>query len=250
MRLDVYLVEHGFFESRTRAQKAIEEQVVLVNGTLATKANLEISLDSHIELIRNVFPYVSRGGIKLEAAIENFQLDFQNKRVLDIGASTGGFTDCALKHGASIVYAVDVGTDQLDSTLRTDPRVISLEKTNILDVEQFPIPFDFIVMDVSFVSIEKLLPAIQRFLRVEASLICLIKPQYEIGKAHIKNGVVKDKHTHLKVLQQVDAALSAYQMGILKLIPSPILGGSGNKEFLAHIKKNCKTRVNLLEVTK
>ncbi|MDE6656809.1 MAG: 50S ribosomal protein L11 methyltransferase, partial [Anaeroplasmataceae bacterium] len=186
----------------------------------------------------------------LEAAIENFKLDFKNKKVLDIGASTGGFTDCALKHGAQLVYAVDVGTNQLDSTLKNRKDVISLEQTNILEIDSFPVTFDYIVMDVSFVSIEKILPAIHRFLGEETTFVCLIKPQFEVGKRYIKNGVVKDRNLHIQVLEQVRTALEGYQMGISKLICSPILGGSGNKEFLACIKRNVKTRVNIIEVCK
>lgn len=250
MRLDVFLVQQGFFDSRTRAQKAIAEHVVLINGKLATKANEEVVLDCKVEILKNIFPYVSRGGLKLEAAIQTFCLDFQNKMILDIGASTGGFTDCALKFGAQRVYAVDVGKDQLDPSLKQNSKVISMEQTNILDIPSFPVEFDFIVMDVSFVAIEKIFPAVDRFLPENGGFICLIKPQFEMGKRYVKNGVVKDKNLHLKVLQQVDEALKAYHMGILQLIPSPILGGSGNKEFLAYIKRNIETRINFLEITK
>ncbi|MDE7162264.1 MAG: TlyA family RNA methyltransferase, partial [Anaeroplasmataceae bacterium] len=170
--------------------------------------------------------------------------------VLDIGASTGGFTDCALKHGARLVYAVDVGTNQLDSSLKENARVISLEQTNILDIDSFPVVFDYVVMDVSFVSIEHLLPAIERFLTEDTIWVCLIKPQYELGKRYLKNGIVKDRTLHIKAIEQVVSALESYNLGVVKLIPSPILGGSGNKEFLACIKRNAKTRVNTIEVCK
>ena len=169
---------------------------------------------------------------------------------MDIGASTGGFTDCALRFGAKLVYAVDVGSNQLSSKLRNRSDVVVMEQTNILSVESFPVRFDYLVMDVSFVSIEKLLPAIERFLEENAYFICLIKPQFEVGKRYLKNGIVKDKSLHIKVLEKVNAALEEYNMGILKLIPSPILGGSGNKEFLACIKKNVKSRINWIEVCK
>lgn len=252
MRLDLFLVEHKFFDSRTKAQKAIEAGAILVSGTIITKSNYEIDPDApiEIEIIKDTNPYVSRGGLKLHAAIENFKLDFKDKKVLDIGSSTGGFTDCALQHGASLVYAVDVGTNQMDASLRKRSDIVLLEQTNILEVDHFPVDFDYIVMDVSFISIEKILPVVHRFLKEDATFICLIKPQFELGKRYMKNGVVKDKTLHIKVLEKIIAVLEEYDMGILKLIPSPILGGSGNKEFLACIRKNVKTRVNVIEVCK
>ncbi|MDE7263869.1 MAG: TlyA family RNA methyltransferase [Anaeroplasmataceae bacterium] len=250
MRLDLFLVENNYFESRTKAKVAIEAGAICVDGNIILKSNYEVNQSSHIDIVKSVHPYVSRGGLKLEAAIQSFQLDFKDKTVLDVGASTGGFTDCSLKFGAKLVYAVDVGTMQLDSSLRGRDDVIVLEQTNIAEVEAFPVSFDYIVMDVSFVSIEKLLPAIHRFLAEEAIWICLIKPQFEVGKRYLKNGIVKDRALHIKVLEQISSALEQYQMGIYKLIPSPILGGSGNKEFLALIKRNIPTRVNLIEVCK
>lgn len=250
MRLDLYLVEKGHFDSRNKAQTAISNEAILVDGKLITKANFDVQEDSLIQIIKESCPYVSRGGLKLEAAIRSFYLDFSDKIVLDIGASTGGFTDCALQYGAQLVYSIDVGTNQLDERLRNDHRVISLEQTNILNVSSFPVKFDYIVMDVSFVSINHLLPAIDRFLDAEAIFICLIKPQFELGKRYLKNGIVKDRTLHIKVIEQVISDLNSYHMGIVKLIPSPILGGSGNKEFLACIKKNVETRVNYIEVCK
>lgn len=250
MRLDFFLVEKNYFDSRTKAQKAIEAGAIKVSGIVITKSNYEVLGDTPIEIIKDTNPYVSRGGLKLEAAIDNFKLEFKDKKVLDIGSSTGGFTDCALKHGAQLVHAVDVGTNQLDSTLRGRKEIVLLEKTNILDVDRFPIDFDFIVMDVSFVSIKKILPAVDRFLKEDATFICLIKPQFEVGKRYMKNGIVKDRSLHIKVLEQVISALREYQMGVSKLILSPILGGSGNKEFLACIKRNNDTRINVIEVCK
>ena len=250
MRLDLFLVEHDFYDSRTKAQKAIEAGAVKVLGTIITKSNYEVLSDAHIEIIKETNPYVSRGGLKLEAAIDHFKLDFNNKKVLDIGSSTGGFTDCALKHGAELVYAVDVGTNQLDSTLRGRKDIVLLEQTNILEVESFPVDFDYIIMDVSFVSIEKILPAVNRFLNEDTTFICLIKPQFEVGKRYMKNGIVKDRSLHIKVLEKVISILREYHMGVSKLIPSPILGGSGNKEFLACIKRGIDTRINVIEVCK
>lgn len=247
MRLDQYLVEKGFFQSRNKASTAIKESAVLVDGKIITKANYDIT-GENVEIIKDVHPYVSRGGLKLEAAIKTFQLDFKDKVVLDIGASTGGFTDCALQFGASYVYSVDVGTNQLDFSLLIRDDICVMEQTNILDVEGFPKPLDFIVMDVSFVSIEKILPAIDRFLTDKNALVCLIKPQYELGNQYFKNGIVKDRHQHLKVLEKISACFALYNMGIVSLIASPILGGSGNKEYLAFVKRNRKTNLNFLKL--
>ncbi len=247
MRLDLYLVENGFYESRSKAKDAIEASCVSVDGKIITKSSFDVTNQS-VEIIKNNNPYVSRGGLKLEAAIKEFRLDFKDKVIVDIGASTGGFTDCALTFDASKVYAVDVGTNQLAEKLLNDERVISLEQTNIVDIPYFPEKIDYFVMDVSFVSIEYLLKDIEKFIDHNNALICLIKPQFEVGKVYMKNGIVKDRTVHIKVLENVNNALSQYNLGIDKLIPSPILGGSGNKEFLALIKRNVKTRVNFIEV--
>ena len=248
MRLDLFLVEKGYFKTRSKAKLALDEKQVLVNGKIE-KASYDAKEDDLIELI-NINPYVSRGGLKLEGAINSFKLDFNNKIILDIGASTGGFTDCSLKHGAKLVYAVDVGTNQLDETLKNDKRVISFEKTNIKDIDHFDNEIDYLVMDVSFVSIEHLLPSINHFINDNNALITLIKPQFELGQINMKNGIVKDKKLHLKVLNNVFEELKKYNLGIYKLIESPILGGSGNKEFLALIKKGINLNINLKEVIK
>ncbi len=248
MRLDLYLVQNQFFESRSKAQTAIKESCISVNGALITKPNYEVELEDVVDIIKTTLPYVSRGGLKLEGAIKAFLLDFKDKIVLDIGASTGGFTDCALQHGAKLVYAVDVGTNQLALSLRNKKEVKLLEQTNILDITGFPTTIDYILMDVSFVSIEKMLPAIDRFLTEDNAFVCLIKPQFEAGKKYFKNGVIRDKAIHLQVLRKVEEALASYHMGIRKLIPSPILGGSGNKEFIALIQRNVVSNINLLEV--
>lgn len=250
MRLDLYLLENNYFDSRTKARNAIESEAVMVNGKIIKKASFEVDNTIKIEIIKDTNPYVSRGGLKLEAAINEFHLDFKDKIVLDIGSSTGGFTDCSLKHGAKLVYAVDVGTNQLDNSLRNREDVVLFEQTNILDVGGFDVAFDYIVMDVSFISINKILPAINRFLTENTIFICLIKPQFEVGKIYLKNGIVKDRTTHISVLNKIIKELSEYNLGIVKLINSPILGGSGNKEFLACIKKNTPSKVNILEVCK
>lgn len=248
MRLDVFLVENGYFQTRNKAANSIKENAISVNGKIISKPNFDVKETDEIIVLKEVNPYVSRGGFKLEAAIKHFYLDFQDKIVLDIGSSTGGFTDCALKHGAKLVYAVDVGTNQLDSSLLNRDDVMVYEQTNILDVDSFPTKIDYVVMDVSFVSIEHILPAVNRFITDDNGFVCLIKPQFEVGKVHLKNGIVKDRTTHIKVLENVRKALEEYNLGILKLIPSPILGGSGNKEFLAYIKRNVKSNINIIEV--
>lgn len=248
MRLDLYLVENGYFDSRNKAKTAIDSNNVIINGKVINKGSYDVKDDDSIEILGGQNPYVSRGGLKLEAAIKSFFIDMKGKTVLDIGASTGGFTDCALQHGAKKVYAVDVGTDQLHEKLLYDPRVISLEQTNIIDIDYFPEEIDLLVMDVSFVSIEYMLPNIIKHINENNALVCLIKPQFELGKTYMKNGIVKDRRLHIKVLENVISECEKYNLGITKLITSPILGGSGNKEFLAYIKLNEKTKVNVLEL--
>lgn len=250
MRLDIFLVENGYFNSRQKAQNAIKDGAVSVNGKIVTKSNYECVDFDDISILKETNHYVSRGGYKLEAAIKEFYLDFKDKIILDIGASTGGFTDCALKHGAKLVYAVDVGTDQLDDSLKNRSDVISYEQTNVLDIDSFDHEIDFIVMDVSFVSISKILPAIDKFLTDKNAFVCLVKPQFEVGKRFLKNGIVKDRTMHIKVLENVKDALSFYNMGIEKMTVSPILGGSGNKEFLIYVKRNVNSKINIIEVCK
>ena len=250
MRLDIFLVENGYFNSRQKAQNAIKDGAVSVNGKIVTKSNYECVDFDDISILKETNHYVSRGGYKLEAAIKEFYLDFKDKIILDIGASTGGFTDCALKHGAKLVYAVDVGTDQLDASLKNRSDVISYEQTNVLDIDSFDHEIDFIVMDVSFVSISKILPAIDKFLTDKNAFVCLVKPQFEVGKRFLKNGIVKDRTMHIKVLENVKDALSFYNMGIEKMTVSPILGGSGNKEFLIYVKRNVNSKINIIEVCK
>ena len=175
---------------------------------------------------------------------------FKDKVIVDIGASTGGFTDCALQNGASKVYSIDVGSNQLAEKLRIDERVISLEQTNIQDIPYFPEKIDYFVMDVSFVSIEYLMKDINRFITDDNKLVCLIKPQFEVGKVHMKNGIVKERTIHINVIENIIKDLAQYGLGISKLVPSPILGGSGNKEFLCLIERNVKTVINVVEAIK
>ena len=245
MRLDLFLVEKGYFKTRSRAQEEIKERHVLVNGK-SLKASYDASEEDKIEII-NPIPYVSRGGLKLEKAIKVFNLDFKDKVILDIGASTGGFSDCALQHGAKKVYAVDVGTNQLDLKLKENPRVISMEKTNILDTD-IKEKIDYLVMDVSFVSILHLVDAIKKYLNDSNKLVCLIKPQFEAGQM-VKKGVIRDKNLHLDILNEVKTGLSSNNIYISQIDVSPIKGGSGNIEFISLLTtQKPKSDINLKEV--
>ena len=248
MRLDQYLFEKGYFETRNKAKAAITDGHVIINSKVITKPSFDILGNETIEL-KDVCPYVSRGGYKLEGAIKAFNLDFKDKVILDIGASTGGFTDCAIKHGASLLYSVDVGSNQLHESLRNNPKIISMENTNILDLnpESLNPKPNIIVMDVSFVSIEYLMPGISKFILDDTIFVCLIKPQFEVGNIKIKNGIVKDKNIHIKVINNVRNDLNNYNLDIFKLVESPIKGTSGNKEFLALIKKGYNNDLNIIK---
>ena len=246
MRLDLYLVEKGFFQTRNKAKLAIDENKVFVNG-VNKKASYEVLESDNIE-VKNPNPYVSRGGYKLEGAIKLFNLDFKDKIIVDIGSSTGGFTDCSLQHGAKLVYSIDVGTNQMDLNLRRNDKIILMENTNIKDIDSFDNPIDYLVMDVSFVSIEYLLPYISKHINDNNALVALIKPQFEVGNIKIKGGIVKDRASHIRVLENVIKELSKYNLSIYKLAKSPILGGDGNTEYLALIKKGINKNINILEI--
>lgn len=245
MRLDLFLVEKKYFTSRSKAQEEIKQGHVEVNGKIILKPNFDVEDNATIKL-DNLCPFVSRGGFKLLEAIKTFHLDFEDKVVLDIGASTGGFTDCSLQHGAKLVYSVDVGSNQLAEKLKEDSRVISYENTNVLDLSLSVTP-DILVMDVSFVSIKHLIPSLLRFLNKDNYLVLLIKPQFEVGKM-IDKGIIKDRNIHLKVLENVCAYLEETGLYINKLAPSPIKGGSGNIEFLALVSKEKRGYIDFLEV--
>lgn len=246
MRLDIYLVENKYFESRTKALDAIKKGAVKVSGKIITKPAFDVLEGCLIEITFETMKYVSRGGYKLEGAIKEFNIDFSSKRVLDIGSSTGGFTDCALQNGASEVWAVDVGTNQMHPSLRENPKIHLFENTNILDFNE-DITFDYLVMDVSFVSIRHVIPAIKRFITDDNVLVCLIKPQYEAGKM-VGKGVIKDKAIHLRILNEIDEYLALEGLYIEKLAPSPIKGGSGNIEFIATIGKKKGFNINYRSV--
>ena len=235
MRLDHYLVERGFFESRARAQSAIKDGLVLVDGVTAKKPSAKISATSDVVINGDVHPFVSRGGVKLAAALDAFDFNPAEKTCLDLGASTGGFTDVLLRAGAAKIYAVDVGHGQLHERIAGDPRVISLEKTHtkVLTPVLVPEPIDLIVCDVSFISLKKALPHALALAHNRAQFIALIKPQFEVGRTGLgKGGIVKQellRPTAEAISQWVEDDLNWHVVG---LIDSPVAGGDGNKEFL------------------
>ncbi|WP_027093757.1 TlyA family RNA methyltransferase [Cohnella thermotolerans] len=239
-RLDVLLVEQGYFESREKAKAAIMAGLVLVGSERIDKAGTKVPRDAAITVKGAPHPYVSRGGLKLEKAIRHFGIDLEGAVMLDIGASTGGFTDCALQHGASFVYALDVGYNQLDWSLRQDKRVCVMERTNFRHVTaehlQGPRP-GFATIDVSFISLKLILPALKPLLAPGGGTVALIKPQFEAGREQVgKSGVVRDSSVHAAVVK--DVLLFANELGfeLQGLTYSPITGGEGNIEFLAYWK--------------
>lgn len=237
-RLDALLVEKGLAQSR-RAVALILAGEVWVDGKRITKAGTQVSVDCTIKITGKDIPYVSRGGVKLEAALCAFKLDVTGLSCLDVGASTGGFTDCLLKHGAAHVTAVDVGYGQLDFKLRSDPRVTVLERTNIrhLDAGALPSPVDLACIDVSFISLKIVVPAVLKFMKQSGHIICLVKPQFEVEKGLVgKGGVVRDPALHEAVIEDLTKAFQALKLHVLDVIPSPILGPKGNQEFLMHLQ--------------
>lgn len=238
-RLDVLLVERGYFESRAKAQAVIMSGDVYVDGQKADKAGASYEREANIEVRGSVCPYVSRGGLKLEKALRDFGVDPTDYVCSDSGASTGGFTDCLLQKGAKKVYAIDVGYGQLAWKIRNDPRVVTMERTNIRYVtpDQLGEPLDLSVVDVSFISLKLVLPAIKALLAPErGQVLCLIKPQFEAGKEKVgKKGVVRDPAVHLEVLEEFVALAKSLNFTILNLTFSPVKGPEGNIEFLGHL---------------
>ena len=238
-RLDVLLVERGYFESRAKAQAVIMSGDVYVDGQKADKAGASYEREANIEVRGSVCPYVSRGGLKLEKALRDFGVDPTGYVCSDSGASTGGFTDCLLQKGAKKVYAIDVGYGQLAWKIRNDPRVVTMERTNIRYVtpDQLGEPLDLSVVDVSFISLKLVLPAIKALLAPErGQVLCLIKPQFEAGKEKVgKKGVVRDPAVHLEVLEEFVALAESLNFTILNLTFSPVKGPEGNIEFLGHL---------------
>jgi 23S rRNA (cytidine1920-2'-O)/16S rRNA (cytidine1409-2'-O)-methyltransferase len=234
LRLDRLLVDKGLAPSRQRARAMIMAGKVLVNSRPADKAGILVAQNDRIELKGRDIPYVSRGGLKLEAAIEMLAFSVNGLICLDVGASTGGFTDCLLQNGAARVYAVDVGYGQLAWKLRQDPRVLVIERTNIryLSAEVIPEPIDLATIDVSFISLKIVVPAITGFLNTDARILALIKPQFEVGKNNVgKGGVVRDETLHQRVIHDLASFFLELNIFCEKVIPSPILGPKGNREF-------------------
>ena len=241
-RLDLILVEREIFETREKAKREIMAGNVLVNEKVETKAGTMFKdTEDLIIRVKDRLKYVSRGGLKLEKAIKVWNLDFKDKLVLDIGASTGGFTDCALQNGAKIVYANDVGTNQLDWKLRNDERVVSLEEKHIKDLEIEDLgnnKVDFIVIDVSFISLTKVIGYFDRFLKENSQVVMLIKPQFEVGKEKIgRNGIVENEEYHNEAIKKIINFIKNLGYELLGVEDSPIKGTKGNKEFLMIIKK-------------
>ena len=228
------LVEKGLVKSRQRAQALIMAGKVLVNDQPVAKPGFFVLADDAIELRGADIPYASRGGLKLEAALNNFRLNVTGWVCLDVGASTGGFTDCLLQHGAERVYAVDVGYGQLAWKLRRDPRVVVIERTNVrhMPTDVIPDPVDLVTIDVSFISLKIVVPAIVRFMKPAAAILALIKPQFEVGKGQVgKGGVVRERKRHRQVIANLSDFFTAIQLQSKSVYPSPLLGPKGNREF-------------------
>ena len=246
-RLDVLLFERGFAESREKAKALIMSGLVYVNGQKEDKAGASFpdTEELSLEVRGNALPYVSRGGLKLEKAVQAFALKLSGLVCMDIGASTGGFTDCMLQNGAKKVFAVDVGHGQLDWRLREDPRVVCMEKTNIRYIEAEQIggePLDFASADVSFISLDKVLPAVKPLFAENAQLVCLIKPQFEAGREEVgKKGVVRDRRVHLRVIEKIYGLCDELSYGVLGLSYSPIRGPEGNIEYLIWLSADGRT---------
>lgn len=237
-RLDALLVNRGMFESRAKAQAAIMAGQVLVNEQKIEKAGTAVNPECTIRLLGNKLPYVSRGGLKLEKALQIFPISVAEKVVADVGASTGGFTDCALQNGAVKVYALDVGYGQLAWKLRQDERVINMERTNVryLEEDSLPEKVDAVTIDVAFISLDKILPAVHKILKDSGFVVALIKPQFEAGKENIgKKGVVKDAGVHEDVINNVIGFAKQEGFGIAGLDFSPIKGPEGNIEYLLYM---------------
>lgn len=240
-RLDLLLVARGFAESREKAKALILSGSIQVAGNKVDKVGVQVERDAEIILLNPPLPYVSRGGLKLEAALEHFQIDVAGKIAMDVGASTGGFTDCLLQRGAARVYAVDVGYGQMAWRLRNDSRVVMLERRNIrhLPAEAVPEPVDLATIDVSFISLEKVIPEITHRLKADGTLIALVKPQFEVGKGEVgKGGIVRDPEKQQKILDRICGKGKEWGLTVIGAISSPILGQKGNKEFLVYFRKS------------
>jgi len=240
-RLDRLLVEKGIVKGREKARALIMSRKVIVEGKLTDKPGTQVSVEAQIQLQNSETSYVSRGGEKLEGALRSFEINPRGMVVMDVGASTGGFTDCVLQKGAQKVYAIDVGYGQLAWKLQKDPRVVNLERRNIryLLREEVHEETDLILIDTSFISIEKFLPHLLEFLKEGGSIVSLIKPQFEVGKGEVgKGGVVKDKALHQKVIDRISTFSRGLGLKVLGVTESLLAGPKGNREFFIYLKKN------------
>ena len=237
-RLDQLVVERGLAPSRERARAMILAGHVLVEGRPANKAGTAVDSEAAVELLAPDHPYVGRGGLKLAHALDVFSISVEGRECLDIGASTGGFTDVLLQRGAARVVALDVGHGQIDWTLRNDPRVLVVEEFNArhLTRADLPGPVDLVVIDVSFISLKQIFPVIPPLLRPGADVVALVKPQFEAGRAEVRKGIIHDTAVHERVLAEVSAAAAAIGLRASGSTPSPITGQKGNVEFLLHLR--------------
>lgn len=251
LRLDTLLVEKGYFNSREKARRVIMAGLVFIDNQKFDKPGTKIYIDSEIVVKGDIIPYVSRGGLKLEKAIKEFNINLKDMTCLDIGASTGGFTDCMLQNNAKKVYAIDVGYGQLDWKLRQDPRVVVMERTNIRHVEPKDLQDlgDFASIDVSFISLRLVLPVVRKLLKKSSEVITLIKPQFEAGREKVgKKGVIKDINIHKEVVSNVIECAMDMDYQILNFSYSPIKGPEGNIEYLLHLK-NTPSNNNIATTT-
>lgn len=240
-RLDIILTERELFPSREKAQASIMAGVVLVNGIVELKPGTNIREDANISISENIMKYVSRGGLKLEKAINEWKINLDSSVCMDIGASTGGFSDLMLKSGARKVYAVDVGYGQLDWTLRNDDRIVNLERTNIryLDLSIIEEQLDFISIDVSFISLKHVFPVASKIIKDDAIIVALIKPQFEAERNQVgKKGIIRDPAIRMETVEKVKNYALQSELSVIDVIKSPITGAKGNVEFLAKIIKN------------
>lgn len=237
-RLDLLLLEKALVSTRTKAQELISAGKVVVDGAVQTKAGEKLDHSAVIELLEQEHPYVSRGGLKMEAALRAFPFRVDGKTVMDVGVSTGGFAQCLLIHGARAIIGIDVGRGQLAPALRQDPRVTLLEQQDIRTLKPGEIPelVDRFTADVSFISLRLVLPAIKKFLMASGEAIILVKPQFELSPGEVgSGGIVRDRELHQKALQNVQDAAKKCGYRVMGVVPSPVLGGDGNQEFLMHL---------------
>jgi len=237
IRIDQLLYKRAITESREKARALILEGKVIVNGQKVEKPGTVVSENAEITICGEPLPYVSRGGLKLEKALKDFSINLKNKVAMDVGASTGGFTDCLIQHGAKKVYAVDVGYGQLAWKLRKDPRVIPIERTNIryITKEKIPEEVDIVTVDVSFISLRLVIPKILEFLKINGEIIALIKPQFEVGKGEVpRGGVIKDAEKREKIIKEMRDFFESLGLKVIGIIQSPICGQKGNIEYLIY----------------